>query len=59
MESYTKIKEVMAKGRTENQRKFYMECRKKLQLGFDTNIQEKANEHQQFEASCIYYSWFI
>jgi hypothetical protein len=34
-------KEVMAKGRTENQRKFYMEYRKRLQLGFDTNVQKK------------------
>jgi hypothetical protein len=42
------------KTKTENQRKFYMECRKRLQLGFDINVQEKAHEPQQFEASFIY-----
>jgi hypothetical protein len=32
----------MAKGRPENQRKFCMECRRKLQLGFDTKSSRKS-----------------
>jgi hypothetical protein len=43
----------MAKERTETHRKCYMECKKKLQLGFDTSVQEKAHKSQQFEL-CLF-----
>lgn len=49
METCRKVKEIMAKGGPENQRKFWMACRNILQLGSDTNIQEKTYEPQQFE----------